>query len=442
MRLALIVVSLPFLLVISAAAIGVENTRLLGSTAEVIIFSCLYWGLAVLFIFAASKIHKLWPSYLIGVCSGLIFLVIAELAFRSLYSNYTINRLHTQPSEQYHHIFPPHHTLFLGENSLQKIYAYTNQDGLRTHYSRDEFKEKNLRIALLGDSFVFGQALPKEDILSEKLEQQLKHRLQSDQVAVLNAGIISYSPLLEFQLFEGIVKHYRPNLVLLLLDASDIGDDIKYNRDLDPGAQELRFKIPEVASASSSPSALIQALFLHPNMLTRWLRFPRLAAQVLRGQTPTAPYNYYDFGISVAGGVETDRFFIFRHPLEVTRPYFEKTLAQIDRIAAAVQAQQSRFVLVVLPRYQHWNKAEAPQNWELRNYQLDEQFLFEYFRFFDEARSKAPYPIFSLLPTFQATREYPLVFPADPHWNAAGHTFVAKALAEYLLVEQLVPKLD
>ncbi|HET7426644.1 MAG TPA: hypothetical protein VFJ50_06360 [Gemmatimonadales bacterium] len=43
------------------------------------------------------------------------------------------------------------------------------------------------------------------------------------------------------------------------------------------------------------------------------------------------------------------------------------------------------------------------------------------------------YPVFSLLPAFKATREFPLVFREDPHWNERGNAFAARVLVDHLL---------
>jgi hypothetical protein len=52
---------------------------------------------------------------------------------------------------------------------------------------------------------------------------------------------------------------------------------------------------------------------------------------------------------------------------------------------------------------------------------LDEPYQYEYFRFLEEVRSQVRYPVFSLLPAFQGTREFPLVFREDPHRNERGN---------------------
>jgi hypothetical protein len=91
--------------------------------------------------------------------------------------------------------------------------------------------------------------------------------------------------------------------------------------------------------------------------------------------------------------------------------------------------------LVVSPRYHHWNPKENPDNWEHTEYAADGPYQFEHFRYFEQARTRVDFPIFDLLPAFQATDEFPLVFRDDPHWNARGNVFAAGTIADYLTRE-------
>ena len=156
----------------------------------------------------------------------------------------------------------------------------------------------------------------------------------------------------------------------------------------------------------------------------------------LRGKAPH--YAHYDDRIEVDGTIETGRFFIYRQPLEKTRPFFDNVLENISHIAATVQGHGGRFVLVVYPRYHHWNSEESPDNWDAELYTIGEPFQFEYFRFFEDVESEVDYEILSLLPVFQESDNYPMVCSADPHWNERGHAFVAELMADYLVTNRLL----
>jgi hypothetical protein len=111
-------------------------------------------------------------------------------------------------------------------------------------------------------------------------------------------------------------------------------------------------------------------------------------------------------------------------------------MRHIDGIGQQASRIGAPFVLLVTPRFQHWNPNESPHNWEQDQYRLDEPHQYEYFRYFDE--SVRPYPIVNLLPDFKATDRFPLVFGNDPHWNARGHAFVAEVVAKHVMDRQLL----
>ena len=79
-----------------------------------------------------------------------------------------------------------------------------------------------------------------------------------------------------------------------------------------------------------------------------------------------------------------------------------------------------------LPRYDQ----------DFADYLRDGPYQYEIFRYFEEQAGTADFEVRSLLPAFQACRQFPLVFESDPHWNADGHQFVAKTVAT-LLVDDL-----
>ncbi|HXG00817.1 MAG TPA: hypothetical protein VNL69_08520, partial [Bacteroidota bacterium] len=228
------------------------------------------------------------------------------------------------------------------------------------------------------------------------------------------------------------------------LDATDIGDDINYAKELKQENGETYFEIGIGSSAGVGVySALYQLVSPHLKAIGGYLSYPFRVVAHRSGaasvETSSIAYDYYKFHLSVNGVVERNRFFIFRHPLESTRQYFEQTLGNISRLAAKVKADGAEFLLVVAPRFQHWNPGECPNNWEKGEYALAEPYQFEYLRFFDEAANRVSFRVLNLLPAFRASKDFPLVFEDDPHWNERGHRVVGMRLAEYIISEQIIP---
>jgi hypothetical protein len=392
--------------------------------------SCLvaYWLVTSLGVIAVAYASSHWRDLLLALVATLITVGFAEVALRWIGTPWAMRRYAAISSSDYHHIYPPNRDMFMGVYEGQPVIVHTNEDGFRSNYTREEFGQYHDRVVMLGDSFVFGYGVRQERGLTAVMEQLLRSRLGNNQVAVLNAGIVSYSPYLERLLLAGKLKQYRPTLVVLLLDVTDIGDDIKYQAAARADGDQISFdpEAEETAPYHGAVFELVRRLFESKSKPIAALAFPFR-------RPSRKKYDYYEFKVTIGKVVETNRFFIYRHPLEETRRYFVQTLENINAVAREAEQMNARFVLAINPRFHHWNPAEAPENWEKVAYALNEPYQYEYFRFFEEARSQVKYPIFNLLPAFQATHQFPLVFKSDPHWNERGNAFAARVLVNYLI---------
>jgi len=335
-------------------------------------------------------------------------------------------------SREFHHTYPPHARRYMGPLEGTPVFLDTNEDGLRTAYSKDEFKKHDHRVIVLGDSFTFGLGVPSADTFPSRVEAHLRQATSAGTVAVLNAGIVSYSPFLAKLLLEKKLLEYEPTLVVLILDATDIGDDYAYMRVAERADGTWVFPFDDAAPVKYR-GALGELVRPYYRRLMSALSYPFELAGYEPGRHPD---DYYDFEIVVGGVLEKNRYFIYRHPLDQTRQFFDRTLRNVDEIAALAARLGAGFALVITPRYHHWNVGECPNNWENGEYGDAEPYQFEYFRYFDEA--DRDYPIINLLRDFRATSEYPLVFADDPHWNAAGHAFVAQAVTRHLLSTAMI----
>lgn len=392
----------------------------------------LYWLLAagLLAAWREAGASRAWlaarqgPLFLL-LFSTLLSLGFGEITLRILRPSLGEDLYERWPSPTLHHRNAPNRS----SQGMGGHTVTTNEDGFRTGYSRESFLAHEQRIVLLGDSYVFGLGVAEKDSLAPRLEEELRLLSPGKGVAVLNTGVISYSPLLARAAFNQVAKNYRPTTTLLFVDVNDIGDDWQYAREnvsTDPDSP--RWDVPERPQRKGlcEYSALCKAARpLHSKLLLPFATLAKLLGA-------TQDYDYYRFEVEIGGRLEKDRFFILRHPLESTRPYFEGTLANIEALSRDVEAAGSRFAVVVMPRYFHWNDAESPRNWEAFRYRVDEPFENEYLRFFEEAARREPFPIWGLVEEFRAWRGGPLVFEQDPHWNEAGNSLAARAVASRL----------
>lgn len=402
------------------------------SVPELMMSLATYWGLACLLILMlAGFCHKPKQTSL-AVISIVCAMLVAEVALR-LTCPPSWRPFTQAPSPEYHHLSLPSQTMYFGDVLGKDVLVTTNEDGLRSRYSRQDYLVNQHRIVALGDSFTFGFRVLQEKAFPQAMERSLRDKLFRDDIAVLNAGVISYSPLLAQRLFDGVIRHYRPTLVLYFLDATDIGDDYKYARSLVECGDRTCFHRPSASTPGYYGAVAkimhLDALIEHGLRPLRWLRSRLLEGTAQQSES----YDYYDFELSIGDCLETNRFFIYRHPLRETTPYFEASFGYVQELAQLVGSVGADFVLVVLPRFQHWNPEECPDNREAEEYALQEPYQDEYFHFFESKKATASFEILNLLPAFRASRGFPMVFREDPHWNDTGHAFVAEIIADHLI---------
>ena len=404
--------------------------------AIVIILTTLYAGLLAFMTYLVKAWKQSYKKLLLSGVTIVLMLALLEIGVRTFHPAHGIATYKMYYSPELHHMSPPGSKMIFESTSRgpadigsQLITVETNELGLRSHYTRDEFLSYGKRIVVLGDSFVFGLYVRERDAFPTRLESLLRASSEGEDLAVLNAGMISYSPFLERILLETQLKTWQPDLVILTLDATDFGDDIQYALDYDPAGnppfpRKAFLNLLDSGPALTDHSAVIQRLYFPFLFLRGFLTHPILMA--------TADISPSALEIEIGTTIERNNFFIYRHPLAATETYLRETLGNIQQVAQVAESAGARFLLVVAPRFHHWNPKECPNNWEADQYELDEPFQYEYLRFFEEVQAEVDFPILNLLTAFESSDHFPLVFDDDPHWNAAGHDLVARAIAEEL----------
>ena len=392
-----------------------------------------YWCFSMLALIVLSKIRSHWKQMLLGIFATTLCIVVAEFALRFLNPRLALPKYRIVYHADLHHVSPANEHMDFGYFHDKRVDVITNEDGFRTKYSVEEFNEVKQRIVCIGDSFTFGFGNQEGRGYPDYLESLLREEAGSDDIAVLNAGVISYSPILELKLLRRDILKYNPQTVVLMLDANDIGDDYWYDRDIER-LKDARGPYGKLVRPDTLQLGAIWRLTSSIRNHEALVAPFKLMSRLMFGKSENP--HYYQFEAKVGNITETNRFFIFRHPLEVTRPFFDHSWSYIKQIADECKKIDARFVLVVPPRFQHWNTEECKNNWEGYKYKLGEPHELAMFEYFDEKKLEAEFEVFSLLPQFQATDRFPLVYPGDPHWNEEGNRFVAEHVAQLLLDNQ------
>lgn len=134
---------------------------------------------------------------------------------------------------------------------------------------------REVRFALLGDSFVEAVQVPYEESIAGRLQKAMSGR-----AVVRNYGVTGYSPILYYLQWKQQVRSWRPTHVLVLLYSNDVDDDREY------GAVAT-YQVNGLPLAVPGPPDNRLALWLHHVYLARLgaLAFRRIAwAWEHRGQ--------------------------------------------------------------------------------------------------------------------------------------------------------------
>lgn len=238
------------------------------------------------------------------------------------------------------------------------------------------------RLALMGDSFAAGLEVPVEESMAGRLARQ-----GAGKTEVRNYGVTGYSPVLEELQWRWEVASYRPTHVLLLLYCNDPVDDEGY---LKKAVWDPAGKILAVPSSRS-------ALWIAVSRSSYLIRFVRKQLAVWDHRNEPGPE---------VGG--------FGEPL---RPLDGPSAEAVLRLAQEVRATGAQFLLAAVPSKALLFgavKADGPvfsrlvKNWA-RLQGLD---------------------YLDLDPSFaEVSRQKPLYFPRDIHWNEEGHRVATEAVA-------------
>ena len=289
----------------------------------------------------------------------------------------------------------------------RRYHSNINTDGIRSDNEPAAFRAENFNVVFLGDSFVYGWRAKKGQTFPVQFER-LAIQAGHDDIRSVNFGWVSSSPFLSNRLLHEIGQKYQPDLVVLLLDMTDIFDDRLYRNIAE---RKHIFRWGKYFPAITQFASLMNQGF--------W------QSDAIAGKLFGVPGRHY---------------FIVERPLSESRVYFDETMANVDAINDYCRdVLKVPFVLFVLPRHFQFDPDQSPDNWEKDQYPLAGPYLLEPFRYFDEVAKNRSYPVVPLLADFRQAKGTPLVFQDDPHLNEAGNELLARLVWTHLRARALLP---
>ena len=200
------------------------------------------------------------------------------------------------------------------------------------------------RVLVLGDSFVEGCEVRRDQNFCEILERRLAARLPCP-LRVINAGVSTYSPLLEYVYYRRVLRKLDPNIVLQAFFANDVCDDLTYSRFAVHDSQGLPLAVLPLREADrdDAQTRFSRALHRRPGWLASRFYLAALidhvrTARTVRSEFPRPPHH--------------DQFFILQDAPELG-PKKEKgwalTRRYISLLEQACRNDGARLVLTAAP---------------------------------------------------------------------------------------------
>lgn len=287
---------------------------------------------------------------------------------------------------------------------------------------RDDEPEEHA-ILFLGDSFMEGYGVARGEVLTDLL--------RAKGLKVVNAGVKSYSPLLEYLYLRHRGLDLKPDTVVLLFDLSDPANDAYYisrARFDDTGPVRIQ---PRLSSLFNPDGAGHDFLDAH-SVLYQY---------ALHALYKHFPATQEDIGYAGAAA-DADLLFPGRDSIPDSAYYgrdWKIVLESLLRIRDLLAAHGVDFILVTYP-YGHqvspeaWTEGRKAWNFP-PGVSSDRPF-----RFLEKFASAESIPIVSLDRPFR-THPDPgsLYFTHDGHWTAAGHALAAEAIHAALRGESTLP---
>lgn len=325
-----------------------------------------------------------------------------------------------------HHKFIPNaRGRYYRLNEFDTAYVI-NSLGLRdTEVSREK-PAGVLRILMLGDSFTEGNGVEAEETFSSQLEAMLGQTDAFRPCQVINAGVGSYSTLLEYLYLKNGGLALQPDLVILNFDLSDVYDDIQYARLATLDAKGDPVAVTGVQPKGSWPFELLVAFKNVVKKHTRAYGFVRTRIDVGRIR------HKQDF----SGDVRLDKYGMLREDVgPADDRAWSLTYETLLRIRDLLAARGVDFWVALYPygiqvsprewgSGRRWWGFESGRVYSTRPQELMAQFC----------RANRIAVVDTCEDLKQASRSvYPLYFDVDGHWRPVGHQVVARALNRALV---------
>lgn len=307
-----------------------------------------------------------------------------------------------------------------------------NSLGLRDREYTRQTPQGTARIIVVGDSFTEGFGVSEQDNFSSKLAVLLNTTADKP-IEVLNAGVMGYSPTLEYLALKHKLLNLKPDIVILAFDLTDFHDEYVRNRQLaqtetvltDNNIQWPYEDYPTDTQIEEFRNPIPRSLGI---WWQRHIVFSKLAVSRIKYLL-----NIHQNPRSHVGNPEKDLFLIVRDVPESLYQELLNSPKQALLLIHQLLMEHNIPLLVVL--YPHSYQAD-PMEWNegraLHGFEANKSYSTKPQEDLATFLRQNNIQVLNTIPVFQNANRFPLYFPFDGHLNPNGHQLLASELANYL----------
>jgi len=376
---------------------------------------------------------------------------ISEIGLRFLFQQSLDNTKECRTEDKIlHHAFVPGSTCRFLSKEWDVVYNI-NSIGFRDDEINPK-QENEFRILVLGDSFVEGYGVEAKDRFTEILEIELSREI-ARKVNVINTGIASYSPILEYELLQLKQESLNPDMVIVALDMTDFKDEIGYYNFFGETQKEIQTQDNQTEEYFAVRTDLnrkqtdIQSFkdetnwqknedlkfSLRLKMFLRQFRTYVLVTNTIK-DLMNIPYLTEGSPPFIEGDVDTDLFAIVRNNLdnEVYNSLWRLPKKSLQNIAKFSKEKNFKLVFFTYPHGMQLDGNQWGKGRLTRGFVRGQTYSVKALDDFVKIGQELNVPTINLYDSLKKEANEKLYFDYDGHWNKRGHRLVAHALSPIL----------
>ena len=371
-------------------------------------------------------IQKLWISYFVLIFG---FLIIDFIAGQTLLQKSSPD---ARADRTLHHVMLPNKTSVIRNPLDYYSTVKINNISCRGEDVSEDKPDETVRILMLGDSFTMGIGVNDKETFSELLESMLNES-GGKKYEVINCGVNSYSPIIEYLQLKGNIDFIKPDIVILNFDMSDLTQEYSYYVDARKNDEGEVTAIDghTFFSGGNNNKAFNKKLqdWIKKNML--------IGANLLEYiHKHSVRYMLITFeNVVLRASQKVMLHTLDGYDQEEFNKYFSLIKESLTKVKELCDTKGCEFILTTYP----WGHQVNDWEWTPGRYQfvakdavISDRTIVELEKFTRDSNIK-------FVNTFPDFRNYkgdkPLYYKHDIHWTKVGHEVMATSLKNFLDTE-------